>query len=229
MISRTLGASLLAVGLASLPGLAQSQSVYAKAGLLGAGLGYAHGLSPSLTLRADLTTIGSYKRNGHSSDFDYRAKLTSNQASGYLDWFPFDSGFRLTAGLVVRDLKATADARPTDGGTVTIGDTTVAYGTDDHADARVRFPDVAPYIGLGWGHNIGQRSKPGWGFAADVGVAIGKPKVDFNVNPHLYQALNAASGGMADQEIEKQRSDFQDDANKLRFFPQLYLGVAYYF
>lgn len=179
MTLRSLAASLLAFGLIPLSGPLQAQSVYAKAGFLGAGIGYSQGISPALTLRADITTIGSYQRNGHSSDFDYRAKLHSNQASGYLDWFPFDSGFRLTAGLIARDLKATANARPNTAGEITIGDTSVTYGANDHADARIRFPSVAPYVGLGWGHNVGQRTQPGWGLRRRPGRRLRQAQGDF--------------------------------------------------
>lgn len=206
-----------------------AQEVYGKIGFLGAGLGYAHGISPSLTARADFTTAGSYSHDGSSSGLDYEARLRNNQATAYLDWFPFDSGFRLTAGLGVRSTRVTADARPDGAGTVTIGDTTVGYGAEDRAHAKVEMPRFAPYLGLGWGHNVGRDRKTGFGFVADVGFYVGKPDVNFSVNDSLRTKLNLASGGNAESEIRRQRTDIQDEADKLKVFPALYVGISYTF
>lgn len=46
------------MGLALTPAV-QAQEVYAGVGLLGAQVGYAYALSPNLTLRGDLMTLGS--------------------------------------------------------------------------------------------------------------------------------------------------------------------------
>jgi hypothetical protein len=226
--ARTLGVCAVGVALCGPFESAGAQSVYGKAGFLGAGVGYAHGLSESWTVRADVTTIGTYHRDGSTNDFDYTGKLRSNQAGAYADWFPFDNGFRLTAGLHLRDTRIDADGHPTSSGTVTVGDTRVSFGPGDDARARVKLPSVAPYIGIGWGHNVLQR-KAGWGFIADVGVAFGKPRVSFDVSDSLRTKLNLATGGNAQREIDKQRDEFKDDFDKLKVFPQLYVGAAYYF
>lgn len=211
-------------------GTVQAQSIYAKAGFLGAGIGASYGLSPAVTLRADVTTAGSLSRSGSTSDFDYRGKLRVRQAGGYVDWFPFDNGFRLSVGLQARDARLDADARPRASGTITIGGTTVGFGSEDRADARATLPTVAPYVGLGWGHNTAQRaSKPGFGFIADLGVAFGKPKVDFWVSDSVRTKLDVITGGRAQDQIDRQRDEFQHDVDKLKVLPQAYVGVAYYF
>lgn len=225
--------ALQALGLTAILAMAASgacaQEVYGKIGFLGAGLGYAHGINSSLTVRGDFTSAGSYSHDGSSSGLDYEAKLRNNQATAYLDWFPFESGFRLTAGLGLRSTRITADARPDSTGTVTIGDTTVGYGAGDSAHAKVEMPRFAPYLGLGWGHNVGRDRKTGFGFVADLGVYFGKPDVSFSVNDSLRTKLDLASGGNADREIRRQRADIQDDADKLKVFPALYVGVSYTF
>src|SRR5690606_31124230 len=142
-------------------GSASAQQVYGKAGFLGAGLGYAYGVNSSLTIRTDVTTAGSFSHDGSSDDFDYTGKLRNNVATAYADWFPFNNVFRLSAGLGVRDTRINAHARPNSAGTITIGDTTVGYGPGDYAKAKAEMPTVAPYLGLGWGHNVGQNRKKG--------------------------------------------------------------------
>ena len=218
-----------AVLMASLSFGANAHEIYAKAGFLGAGVGYAYGVNESFTLRGDVTTMGSYHRDGNVSNLDYKGTLRNNQAMVYGDWFPFNNGFRLSAGLGVRDTRIKADGRPNSNGNVTIGDTTVAYGADDSVSATAELPAVAPYIGIGWGHNVGQQRKAGWGFVADAGIAFGKPKVNFSVSDSLYAKLNAATGGQAQAEIDKQQREIEDKANKLKVFPSLYIGVSYTF
>ncbi|SAI50857.1 Uncharacterised protein [Bordetella ansorpii] len=206
---------------------AGAQEVYGNAGFLGAGIGYAQGISESFTVRADFSTMGTIKHSGTTNDYDYDGKFRSNQAMVYADWFPFDAGFRLTAGIGWREMTGSAEARPDENGRIRIGDTRLRYREGDRARARLDFPRIAPYLGIGWGHNVVQREK-GWGFIADIGVLFGKPDVNIDVTPALYTRLGIRSGD-AQREIDKQRNKMQDDANSLRFFPQAYVGVSYTF
>ncbi|HEY9280324.1 MAG TPA: hypothetical protein VIP51_09655 [Eoetvoesiella sp.] len=215
--------------MASSSAIAATHEVYGKAGFLGAGLGYSYGISEKFTLRGDVTTAGSFSKNGTSSDFDYKAKLRNNVGTIYGDWFPMNNGFRLTAGLGVRDTRITADGRANSSGEVTIGDATIAYGGDDTAHARVKYPSVTPYLGIGWGHNVGQQAQAGWGFVADLGVYFGKPKVDFNVSDSVRTKLNAATNGNAQAEINKQEDEIKDKVEKYKVIPVIYLGASYRF
>ena len=223
-----LALSLTALALA-LPASAQAGEVYAKAGFLGVGVGYAQGINERFTLRGDITTMGTYHHKGSTGKFDYDASLRNNQAMLYGDWFPFNSGFRLTAGLGVRDTSVKGHALPKSNGQITVGDTRIGYDSDDRVNAKVKFPTFAPYFGIGWGHNAGQQRQPGWGFLADLGVTYGKPDVSFTVNPSVYAKLEAASSGYAQQEIDKQKHKTQHSADKFKFFPSAYVGVSYAF
>lgn len=214
--------------LAGLTGAAQAQSVYGKVGLLGAGLGYAQSINQNFGTRIDFTTMGSLNKNGTSGEFDYEGQFKYNQWGVYGDWFPFAGTFRLTGGVNVRQAHLTAHARPNQMGTVTIGDTTVNFGANDSATAKIELPQTAPYLGLGWGHNVAAQS-PGFSFFADIGVSIGKPKVSLNLNESLMAKLNAASNNQAQFEIDKQVNSIKDDADKIKIFPQAYIGVAYKF
>lgn len=231
MAKSLIGALGLAVAATAFSGAVSAQEVYGKAGILGVGAGYAYGVNERFTLRGDITTIGSYSRNGTSDNLDYRGKLRSNVATVYGDWFPFNNGFRLSLGLGFRDTRLTAHGKANSANQLTIGDTTVTVGPDDTVDAKVKWPNVAPYLGIGWGHNVNQR-KGGWGFVADAGIYIGKPKSSIDVSDTLRAKLDvaaAANGSTAQQEIDKQLGEIDDKAKKLRVFPSVYIGVSYVF
>ncbi len=202
---------------------------YLKGGFLGAGIGYTYGLNESFSLRSDVMTIGRHDHNGDISGFDYKGKLRNDVATLYGDWFPLGNGFRISFGLAVRDTQLAADANPSAAGTVEIGGQTVSYGPGDSAHAKVELPDVAPYLGIGYGHNVGQNTKTGWTFLADAGVYYGKPKVSFNINAHLYKKLNDVSGGRAQELVDQQTADIRDKVEKYKFLPAVYIGIGYRF
>lgn len=206
-------------------------AVYSKAGFPGVGFGYAYGLNKSFGLRADVTTIGSYSGDKTSDNLNYNAKLNYNQAGVYGDFFPFESNFRLTAGLNFRDAKVTGDGRPNGNNQLTVGDTTVTVNSNDIINARIKMPSVAPYLGIGWGLNTAASSK-GWSFFADIGVTIGKPKVSLQANQSLMDKLDAvavSNGSTGQAELDKQTAQLKKDADKLKFIPQVFVGVAYKF
>jgi hypothetical protein len=208
---------------------ASAQEVYVKGGFLGAGVGVGYGINDRFGIRADLSTIGSIHSNRSSGQLNYDASLKANQAGAYADWFPFGNGFRLSAGLNVRKLSLDGNAVADSSGNITINNTRVPYGPGDHLSATVKFPDTAPYLGLGWGHHSVQK---GWGFVFDVGASFGKPKTSINVSDALYNELDIAAhlnGSTADREIEQQRAKIADSADDFKIFPQVYVGVSYTF
>jgi len=209
---------------------AQARGVYAKAGILGAGLGYSHSISDTMSVRIDATTVGSISRQRTVGSIGYKAKLKADQLGLYGDWFPFANGFRLSAGVYLRSMEVKAEGRPTAAGTVRVNNTVVGYGTDDALSGRVKFPSVAPYLGLGWGHHGAQEA--GFGFVFDVGVSFGKPKTTLSANDNLTAKLNvaaAALGTTAANEIAAERRELARKANKLKIFPHLSVGVSYRF
>jgi len=209
--------------------LAQAQGLYVKAGLLGAGVGYAHNVNEHLALRTDFTTVGSLKHSRTIDQLRYDAHLTAHQAGFYGDWFPFNNGFRLSGGLHLRQLHADARVHPVENGYVAIGSVRVPYTTEDAITGKVDFPDVAPYLGIGWGHHT---VEPGLGFVFDLGVSFGKPKTDLFVSKSLQAKLDAEArhgGGTAAAAIAAERRKLAIKADEAKIFPQIYVGLSYRF
>jgi len=207
-----------------------AQGFYAKTGFLGTGLGIFHGLTDNFSLRADTTTMKKFQRDFSSGGIDYQANLTANQFGVYSDWFPFGNGFRLSAGLQRRKLKAQAQGRPSTPGVIVIHNTRVAFDPEDNITGQIKFPSTAPYLGFGWGYNGAQTG--GFGLIIDLGIAFGRPSTTLIVSESLQKKLDiAARAGAttAAAELEGQRQKLAKTAEKIKVFPQAYLGISYRF
>jgi len=207
--------------------------VYAKAGLLGAGAGYFHGVTAHLSLRSDFTNIPNVAHDVASRIGSYTVRADAKQWGIYGDWFPFDNGFRLSGGVHVRRLQAQAYGRPADGAIV-IKLWSIKYPMkfwpEDTFTAQVKFPAVAPYLGIGWGYHDMQ--EPGWGFVFDLGVSFGKPSTRLFVSDSLQAKIRLAKMlgvATADALLNTQRQKLDDTANTFKVFPQVYVGVSYRF
>jgi hypothetical protein len=215
---RRLGAvALIAAGAAG-AGAAQAGEVYGNLGFPGVGLGYAHPLNSSVTLRGDFMTLGSQHKNKTQDGIDYAADLKANRGALFADWFPFEGVFRFTAGVGSANYKLTLDAAGA-GKRIEVGDNSYVLGPTDGMTVVVKYPRTMPYLGVGWGH----QQASGFRFSVDVGTLIGKPTVDATARGTL--ASNAAFQSDLDKEVNQVR----DDLGKVRYLPQLTFSVGYSF
>lgn len=209
----------LAVVVAALvaAGAAHGGEVYVQVGLPGYGLGYAHPVSPSLTLRADYVTLGTYDKNTTEEGIAYRGQLKTNRGALFADWYPFAGVFRFTAGFTSNQYKLALDASGT-GSTINVGGTNYTLGSADGLNVELKFPSTTPYAGFGWGHQMGS----GLRFSLDVGASIGKAKL--KVTPRGQLAQPAAQA-----DVERESAELRAGVGKLRALPQISLAIGYSF
>lgn len=204
--------ALTAVGLLSSP-CSNAGEVYANVGLPGLMLGYAQPISPDFTLRADVATLGRHSKRTTEEGIDYDAKVKADRLALLADWFVV-GGFRLTGGVTFNRMQADLVARG-NGTPVNIGGTNYILTSDDRFDVKIEFPRTTPYLGLGYGHQLGQ----GIGFTFDLGASIGKAKVtETHSGPVLSQASQA--------DIDREMAELREGVGKVRFMPQLSVGLA---
>lgn len=208
-------AAVAACGLGS---SAQAGEIYVGLGLPGVGLGYAQPVSPGVTVRGDVFTLGSRDANETESGISYRGNYKLQRAALLADWFPFEGSFRLTGGAAFNTYKITLDASGA-GGTLTIGDRTYTTTAADGLNVQVKFPNTTPYIGIGWGHQTGS----GLRFSADIGASIGKAKVTAVARGQL------AAQPDIQQNIDKELVELRDGVGKIKAIPQLSIGLGYSF
>jgi hypothetical protein len=201
--------------------VAHAGEVYAGAGFPGLMLGYAHPLNNSFTLRSDWATLGSRSKRVNEEGISYDAKLAFNRLGVFADWF-FLGAMRLTAGLTFNNL--TADLRAQGDGSTSyqIGNAPpVVLTPADRLDVTITYPKSTPYLGLGYGHQMGS----GWGFTFDLGASYGKARLgETHSGPTLG---NPALVTQAD--IDQEMAQLREGVGKIRYIPQLSLGVNYRF
>jgi hypothetical protein len=204
---------------------AQAGEVYGGIGLPGLMLGYAHAYSPTLTARVDVATLGSRSGNRTEDGIAYAGKIEAHRAGVFGDWFPFQGGFRLTGGVTFNKVGLALGAQPGAGGSITIGSVAVGAGTafplaaNDRFDVNVKFPRATPYLGLGYGHHAGK----GLGLVVDLGISMGRAKLDARVSgDNLPTYVNQAN-------IDAELAELRDGVGKVRVLPQVSIGLNYRF
>ncbi len=194
---------------------AQASEVYVQLGLPGVGLGYAHPVSPSLTVRGDFTTLGTRSKNVTEEGLDYKARLKTDRGGLYLDWFPMQGGFRTSLGLTANAYKLNLEAVG-NGSTQRVGSRDYLLGANDGLTVQVKFPSTTPYFGFGWGH---QSAGTGWRFSADLGASFGKAKVTAVGRGQL-----ATPTGQAD--VDQEVAEIRKGVGEIKVLPQISFAIG---
>ena len=190
----------------------------AAAAHLPAQAGEAYGAVGFPGVMADYASLGTHNKDGEREGINYKGKLKLARVGLFADYFPTGNGFRLTGGLTFNDMSLKLRSNMPAGSAINVGGTNYVATGNEYLNADVKIPKVTPYLGIGWGHHS---RTPGWGFLADVGVSIGKAKLDVDTN--------LASYGVSQADIDREVEDLRDDVGKVRVVPQVSLGVSYRF
>ncbi|NND59140.1 MAG: hypothetical protein HKN49_02620 [Gammaproteobacteria bacterium] len=185
-----------------------------SAGTLGVGLELSHTLPI-----ANLT--GRLAWNGYTHDFDdtidgidYGADLELNSITALVDWRPWGKVTHFTAGMVYNNNAMTFTGVP--GGNYAIGDLTFPADQVGSLKGDVGFDEFVPYAGLGWNVPVAPKTA----LSLELGVV-------FQGSPQLTLT---ADGPLADdptfqQELERERTEFQDEIKDYEYYPVVALGI----
>jgi hypothetical protein len=197
---------------------AQSQEIYGGAGTDGLALGYGYSFTKNSNVRAEVDGF-SISHDFTAGGLQYDAKLKLMHGALFADFFPAPSivPFRLTAGVLVGGDNVEGDATSVSG-TYSINGVTVP-SSGESITAKLKFPTVRPYLGIGFGHNPNTK---GLSVAFDAGVAFGKPSVSFDVPANIVAAAGQAN-------VDAEQQSLQSKANSLRFYPIVKVAVTYRF
>lgn len=205
----------LLAAIAALGGTAHAQDFYAGVGLPGLyTLGVAQPVSPSFGLRAEYAGGLSVNKDGNQDGINVTGSFKANRGAAFADWFPTGGGFRLVGGVTFNDIKAEFNATGT--GSSTINGKTVNLAGETF-NVQVKYPSTTAYLGLGYGH---QRSEPGLGFYADVGVMLGSFTATTSTTMVGKQGITQA-------DVDAQNQKIRDSVGGLSALPSASVGLLY--
>lgn len=188
-------------------------SVYTQIGTNGLGVGYAASVAPDWAVRGQ---FNSYKQSfsGSVGDFGSTTNITAdlnlNSVPLLADWYPNQSGFRVSGGIVFNNNKIT----------ITGTGATVGLTSGATVNGEIKLSDsVSPYIGVGYATR--PKDSKGFGFNCDFGAMFQNPSV----------TLTATSSGVpvSQSDVDAQKAKMQDAVNNLKTMPVIGIGFSYAF
>jgi hypothetical protein len=210
------------LGCASAP-LTFADAVGVGVGINGISIDYQKAFSEKLGARFMLTDMP-FEYDVEEEGIEYEAEYDRTQIGVLLDYFPFSGSFHITGGLYFNDHEWNLSAKAQDG-EYEIGDGT--YDASDLGiDANVAFAKAEPYLGIGWGNNIGNS---GIVFNVDLGVLyLGSASVSYDASGTVG-GIPVEDDPNLQEDLEKERVELEDALQDFPFLPILQLGVAYRF
>ncbi len=190
-----------------------------KLGTPGAGVDLTVGLFERLNLRAGLNMLPiTFDMRGEHGNANVTTDLHLETIPIMLDWHPYASNFRISAGLAWNNNNLTVEASP--------GDSYEFEGQDyvvESLTAKIDVNDLSPYFGIGYGNAVRKGSR--LTFAFDFGVLYhGSPRLQAEAvaaRPELQDAL--------DRDLQREVDEAQDALDAYRFYPVLTFGLSYRF
>jgi hypothetical protein len=189
-----------------------------KLSTLGAGVEVNYPLSSRWTVAVGLNKYSkSQIENIDGNDYDQDIDLQT--LSLLFNYHPFKGTFRVTAGAMLNnnEVKLTADPNAT----YEINGTVYDSSEFGELKASVDFEQIAPYIGVGFGHG----ASSGFSFTFDVGVLMqGEPNVD----------MTSTGGSLSNDptfqaNLKQEEANAQDDIDEFTLYPVVALGLSYRF
>jgi hypothetical protein len=139
--------------------------------------------------------------------------VKSDRGALFMDWYVAGS-MRLTGGLTFSrtriDLRTGAHSHAP-----MLGDVPYSTALNDRFDMALRSPQTQPYLGIGYG----QYSPDGSSFLLDIGGSFGRASLGEHTSG---PSLAAVSQTALDQELAQLR----DGVGRVRFIPQVSLGMS---
>lgn len=133
------------------------------------------------------------------------------------DWYPFGSGLRLSAGVLLNGNEVHAHAQPA--GMLRLGGTILTGPAPAQVDARATFNLVAPVLGVGYSALVFGRVR----VSLDAGAMYqGNPHLSYSMNGSLTQLPSVAG------DAEQERRRIQREVN-YPVYPVVMLGVGWQF
>lgn len=190
-----------------------------KAGTLGAGMDLTYRILKTLNLRICVNGMP-FSYDDTVSDIDYELDLNLMTAGVLADWHPFQSGFRLSAGVLVNNNSLDLTASPAK--SYDIDGVTYTPAQVGNLTGSLEFEDAAAYLGLGFGNAVLKRNK--FRFSMDIGLLYhGDPEVGLSADG-LY-----ADDPTFQYHLKEEEKDLETEYEDYNIYPVIAFGFTYSF
>ena len=204
---------------------AQPTTTALKVGTLGVGVDLVVPYSADISFRLNANGF-SYNDNRTIDQIDYDSTLSLKSLGVLVDYYPQQSGFRLSGGLYINGNRLEGSATPTASQTLQIGNDTYTANEIGRLDTAIEpSQTISPYIGLGWESKKGIKE---WSVSLDLGVIYqGSPdvKAEATINPSVPDAIRT----QIESNIEIERQNIANEVKDYQWYPVIMIGFTYTF
>ncbi len=205
---------------------------------LGIGVGAATSLTRSVNLRV-AGNFFNYNATGTTDGVSYKGALNFRSVQASFDWFPWHKSFHLSPGvLFYNQNQIAANGGVAAGDSFSVNGVTYYSGAADPVTlyGHVAFRHTAPMFTVGWGNWLPRGRERHLSFPIDIGFAyVGEPPLTLTFtgivcdSPHGGDCRSIDSDPTVQQNIDAQRTKYQNDLDYIRFYPVMSTGVTYKF
>jgi hypothetical protein len=194
---------------------AVDSAISAKIGTLGIGGEFTWRVADDINIRGGLNSYN-YGFSLDIEDTRVDANLALQSIPLLLDYHPFDTGFRVSAGAIINGNSIELSAIPDNKQIIVNG---ISFGVDS-VDGEIKFSKFAPYIGVGFGNAVLEGSA--WQFTCDFGLMFhGTPKATATAvasDQYLQDIL--------DYELKGELATFNSDISGFTIWPVASVGIS---
>jgi len=196
-------------------------AVSAKGSTLGLGGEFTTSVASNVNARVGLNMLDIDFDDQEIEDVEFDLGIDLSSYSALVDWYAFNSSFRISGGIISMDNEVDLEARGPSGETVEIGDVEYDWSDVGTLYGSIESDEVAPYIGIGWGNPLTHSRR--WGFTCDFGVAFtDTPDVTIDARGGIEPAGFRA-------ELAKLQDDIEDFFDKFKMYPVIAVSFFYRF
>ena len=196
-------------------------AVSAKTSTLGLGGEFTTAVRSDINVRVGINALDIDLDDEEIEDVEFDLGIDLSSYSVLVDWYAFNSSFRLSGGIISMDHEVDLEARGPSGETVEIGDKEYDWSQVGTLYGSVESDEVAPYVGIGWGNPLTHHKR--WGFTCDFGVA-------FTDSPDVYiDAVGGTEPAGFRAELAKFQDDVEDFFDKFKLYPVIAVSFFYRF
>lgn len=203
-----------------------SSSFGIKAGTLGIGPELEHSFNKSLGARIEFNYF-SLTKSASEGNIDYNLKAKLRNFAALLDWHPFKGTFRISVGVLYNKNKLEGNGKPSgslSGQTFKIGNKTYSINDIGSVYGKIEYRNFNPYLSFGWDTSADKTN--GLGFTFELGAVYqGKSKVTLTATG-TSAILNSQT---FKDNLNLETNNVKHDADKLKVWPVISLGLVYRF